>query len=265
MLGRDSLDKEIGITDIFKRSNKMARSPEGREGDWKMLSEMREEIGEGLKCLSKEIREVARDQKEVVRVEIEKMKEEIREREEEWRKEREEMREKVERLEIEIERLKLGGIREGEDKERRGRKEGVIKRGEGEVREWGERMENLERRFERKERGEWKRNILIRGLKEGGEERRREEIKGIMKKIGVEVRLEGIRKVEAGKAGKGGMTVVKVDCEEEKKKVMENKWKLKGEELWIDNDLTWEERRVRWRIRQIAREIEMEGKKAKVG
>lgn len=265
MLGRDSLDNETGLADIFKRSNKLVRSPGGNEEDRKMLSEMREEIGEGMKCLSREIREVARDQKEMVRLEIEKMREEMRIREEGWRKEREEMREKMERLEIEIEKLKSGIVREGKDKERRGGKSEVIKRGEGEVKEWGERIENLERKYELKERGDRKRNILIRGLREGGEEGRRKEIKGIMEKIGVEVRLEEIRKVEAGKASKGAMIIVKVGSEGEKRKVMENKWKLRGEEIWIDNDLTWEERRVRWRIRQMAREIELEGKRVKIG
>lgn len=89
-----------------------------------------------------------------------------------------------------------------------------------------------------KKRGERKKNILIRGLREGGEERRKVEIEGLIKKIGVEMRLEEIRKVEAGKNSKRGMIVAKVGSEGETKKVMENKWKLRGEEIWIDNDLT---------------------------
>lgn len=32
---------------------------------------------------------------------------------------------------------------------------------------------------------------------------------------------------------------------------MRDKWKLKGDEVWIEVDLTWKERRIRWKLRQI--------------
>lgn len=96
MLDRDALDKEIGIADIFKRRNKMVRFPEGKDGDWKMLSEMREEIGEGLKSLSKEIRGSKRSEKDG---ESRNMKNEE------------------------------GKVRKGEDRGRKGGREEVLKRG----------------------------------------------------------------------------------------------------------------------------------------
>lgn len=41
------------------------------------------------------------------------------------------------------------------------------------------------------------------------------------------------------------MVVVRVGTEEKKKMIWRNKWKLKGQKIWIEEDLTWEERRVR--------------------
>jgi len=89
MLGRDSLEGELKLAEIFKKSNRTARSPlrKERNGDWKeMIKEMREEIREALKGVKKDIREVAETQKEAMRKEMEKMKEELRKREEQREK-----------------------------------------------------------------------------------------------------------------------------------------------------------------------------------
>jgi len=39
---------------------------------------------------------------------------------------------------------------------------------------------------------------------------------------------------------------------------------LKGREIWIEEDLTWEERRIKWNVRRIAKREEMKGKRARV-
>jgi len=40
-----------------------------------------------------------------------------------------------------------------------------------------------------------------------------------------------------------------VGSTEEKKKIMQNKVKLRGgEKIWIEDDLTWEERKIRWAV-----------------
>lgn len=46
---------------------------------------------------------------------------------------------------------------------------------------------------------------------------------------------------------------------------MKNKWKLRGEKILIEDELTWEERRSRWRVIQIAGKEEEEGRKVKLG
>jgi len=42
--------------------------------------------------------------------------------------------------------------------------------------------------------------------------------------------------------------VVRLEDEETKKKVMRNKSRLKGENIFIENDLSWEERNVQGKI-----------------
>lgn len=67
-----------------------------------------------------------------------------------------------------------------------------------------------------------KKNVIIRGIREG-EGGRKEAVEGVMKKIGVKVRIEEVRKIETKGTGKGDMVIVKVDSEEGKKNIMENK------------------------------------------
>jgi len=135
MLGRDSLEGEIKLANIFKKSNRTARSPVRKEGDgeWKeMFKEMREEIREGLKGVRQDIREVAETQKEAMRKEMERMKEELRKREEMWNKEKRELKERIERIEQELKGIKMGeGERERDGEEEEGR-EGWRRKIEGE-------------------------------------------------------------------------------------------------------------------------------------
>ena len=70
-----------------------------------------------------------------------------------------------------------------------------------------------------------------------------------------------------GKTGKEGcgMVLVKLGGREEKRKVMEAKKKLRGRRERIEDDLTEEERKIRWRLEREA-EVERErGRKVHVG
>lgn len=42
----------------------------------------------------------------------------------------------------------------------------------------------------------------------------------------------------------GTVIVVKLENEDKKKEIMSNKNKLKGERIFIENDLSWEERKI---------------------
>lgn len=57
------------------------------------------------------------------------------------------------------------------------------------------------------------------------------------------------------------MLVIEVGNEKEKREIMENKRKLRGREIWIEDDLTWKERRAKWMLMQVAIRKEAEGRK----
>ncbi|KYN22005.1 hypothetical protein ALC57_05605 [Trachymyrmex cornetzi] len=56
--------------------------------------------------------------------------------------------------------------------------------------------------------------------------------------------------IEAGRQKRGCMGVVTMGNIEEKNRIMRNKWKLKGRDIWIQEDLTWKERKMRWMIKR---------------
>lgn len=158
----------------------------------------------------------------------------------------------------------MGNSREGEGVTRR-RGETEIDRNKGGGKEdWKERVKELERRWERKERENRRKNLVVKGMKVG-EEGMRNKVEEILRELEREVNVEEVRRVEAGRREKGSMLVVKVQSEWMKRNILMNKWKLKGREVWIEEDLTWEERRIKWKIGQVALKEKLKGKKIRVG
>jgi len=251
---------------IFKRSNRTKRSPPGgddREEDmagmfkeWK--EELKREMREGMRGIKEELRKIAEEQKEEMKREMEGIREELAIREEAWRREKEEMRVRMEKMERELEGLKgktgrgWEVIEEGVEREEARRK----------TEEWRNRIKILERRWERKERNDRRRNILIKGLK-AGEGELKERVEEILERVGGDIKVEEVRSIQAGKTEKGRLVIVRLKSEEMRGRVLSNKRKLKGGEIWIDEDLTWEERRSRWKIRRIVREEEAKGKRVR--
>jgi len=127
--------------------------------------------------------------------------------------------------------------------------------------EWKERVKRLERRVERKERGERRNNIIVKKMREG--EGDMKGMERVWKKLGMEVKVESIREIKGGGGSRGSMWL-RVGSKEEKRRIMQSKWKLKGEEVRIEEDLTWEERRIKWRIRQCAMREEEKGKRVRM-
>lgn len=108
-----------------------------------------------------------------------------------------------------------------------------------------------------------KKNLVFKGVrkvKEGS----KEEIKNICKEIGVDIEIEEIRKIKTGREEKGDMLIVKIRLEENKRKILENKRKLKGRSVWIEEDLTFKERKMRWNLRR-GRGGEKEGEDSEDG
>lgn len=134
---------------------------------------------------------------------------------------------------------------------------GDMNRGEERVELMEKRMREMKRKLKRKERDDRKRNIVIKGLRVE-EGRVKEGIEKLMKEIGVKVKIGEIRRIRTGKEERGEMVIVRLNNEEERRKI-ESKRKLKGEKVWIMEDLTWGKRRTRWMMREIAKEEELRG------
>jgi len=60
------------------------------------------------------------------------------------------------------------------------------------------------------------------------------------------------------------VTVARIEGEEGKKEIMRNKHKLKGERIFIKNDLTYEKRKVQKKVGKWAREKRAGGMEVKV-
>jgi len=63
----------------------------------------------------------------------------------------------------------------------------------------------------------------------------------------------------------GAVVVVKLETDETKKEVMRNKHKLKGERIFIENDLSWEERKTQGVINRWAKIQREKGIEVKIG
>lgn len=233
---------------IFGRSKITPWSPGKEKGgergeEREAVKEEREKgVWEEVKFLKER---VERQEKEMEYMKIEM--EQFKTREEEWRKEKKEWKEKMEEMERR-ERAAEGGV-EGD-----GRRRGW------EVVEMEKKMRGIERKIERREKEERGRNVVMRGVRQRKGDLRW-GVEQVLKEIGAAVEVQEVRKVRSGREEGGDMVIVKLGNEEERMEVLRKKRSLVGKKIWIDEDLSWEVRRVRWRLREIAREEEEKGRK----
>lgn len=71
--------------------------------------------------------------------------------------------------------------------------------------------------------------------------------------------MEEIRKINTTRDDKGNMMIITLKTEKMKRKILKNKRRLRGKEVWIEEDLTFRERKIKWNLRQIAMREEREG------
>lgn len=192
--------------------------------------------------------------------ELGKMRREMRQREEEWKEERRELGKKMQELEKRIEEMEGRLERRGKDEAG----EGKVGWYRGEERTVVERVKDIGRRLELKERKERRNNVLIRRL-EGGGGGVKGRVEKIFEEIGAKVEIEWIRKVGGREGGEDEMVVVKLGNREQKRQVMERKKGLRGSKVRIEDDLTWEERKIKWKIREIAEEERNKGSRVWTG
>lgn len=243
--GGSEEDKE-GEERGLRRSKKKTEMLYGEIGgvEREELKKMMEEMGERIA--------------EKVSEEMRKLKMEIWKKEGEWREERREMKKKIEGLEkrlgdlearMEEKGKKEESVREGEEEGNKGINETIMGK-----------MKDIGKKLEWKEREERRNNIVIRRL-EGGKEDIKERVEKIMKEIGVKTEIEWIRKLKGKEGEEGEMVVVKLGSREQKRQVMERKKVLRGKRVRIEDDLTWEERKMKWKLAEIAEGEKKKGNK----
>jgi len=109
-----------------------------------------------------------------------------------------------------------------------------------------------------------KENVVLKGVKmpenlEKEKDKRVEWVKELIKKkLEVDCRINEVRK-------SGPVIIVKMENEEEKREIMKRKNKLKGDSLFIENDLSFEERKVQEKLNRWAKEKRSKGMEIKIG
>jgi hypothetical protein len=113
---------------------------------------------------------------------------------------------------------------------------------------------------EKKRRGRY---VIITGIGRIRENTESGVEEGLEGEVGVKVNVK-----EAFKINKDKMMLAKIEIWDQKKNMMLNKSKLKerkGEKMYIDDDLTNEERKTQKKLRKVAREERYRGKRVKIG
>lgn len=259
--------KEESELSAFKRSNIVRRSPTKQEAEKVDLVGLELEENKETRPAGEQERNRMMEKLEGILNELESVKREMERKEKKWEKEKREMITRIEELE---KKAKGGIIKEKEERviklekrlgELESRKNEEIQKKEEE--ELSRKVKWMEWKIEKEEREKRKRNIVIKGVKKTESIER--EIEEICRSIEVKVEIEGIKELRTGREERGEMILVKLKDEEMKREVMRNKGKLKGKEIWIEEDLIFRERRIKRNLRRIAEEERREGKKIRQG
>lgn len=102
----------------------------------------------------------------------------------------------------------------------------------------------------------------MKGLKEKGKGIER-EVREVLKELGIELGEGRMKKMEG--EWERRMALVSLRNTEEKRKLWEMKKNLRGRAIWIKEDLTWNERKTIWGLRQIAWKEEAKGRRVWIG
>ena len=133
-----------------------------------------------------------------------------------------------------------------------------------ERREMSNRILKLEQKIEQQERLMRKNNIVIRGVKFNENLNVEEQVENfLLKELNIKVRVNEVYSRET--KNKDKVNVVKMSKLIDKINVMRNKNKLKGQQVYIEDQLTEKESEIQFQIRKRAREEQATGKRVKVG
>ncbi|XP_020295824.1 golgin subfamily A member 6-like protein 22 [Pseudomyrmex gracilis] len=115
-----------------------------------------------------------------------------------------------------------------------------------------------------KEKEDRKKNVVVKGIVEDKELELIKEDPKRWAKFFFKSKLRLDCNVVQGKVS-DKVVVIKLSSDEEKKAVMENKNRLRGEKIFIQHDLTWEERKIQEEIYKWVKEKREKGEEVKIG
>ena len=184
---------------------------------------------------------------------------EIREIGEKWERRVDRMENKMVEME---ERMKNVEKQMGERKMERGDRIEYEKMEERDA--LRQELRRLKKTIEENERKGRKNNIVIRGLSTNAKAGNIKDSarKWLEQKFGIKDKVKYVK--TTGFEGKE-IIIVEMDEWKTKEKIMKEKSKLRGENIYIDHDMTKEEREIQRKLRMRAREEKEAGRIAKVG
>lgn len=127
-----------------------------------------------------------------------------------------------------------------------------------------ERIEKLENNIEKQEKEKRKNNLIMTGLNETATDR--ESLKNIVErflknKLDIDTKIKTVQKIGQDKL------IIEMDNWDEKMQVLKNKKKLvkdKEHKIYLDSDLTYNERKIQKKIRDYARIEKSNGANVKI-
>lgn len=125
------------------------------------------------------------------------------------------------------------------------------------------KLEKLEAITEKNEKEKRKLNIVIKGLSTNQVEQKDELDRIFREKMGIENKIKQTKTV--GRIEGRKIIVAEMAKWEDKMEILEKKKYLQGTNIFIENDLTQEERRIQAEIRAVAREKKSKGNNVKIG
>lgn len=127
----------------------------------------------------------------------------------------------------------------------------------------GEKIVELEKQLERGEKEKRRDNIIIKNLPTT-EGVTREKVEEFLKQK-MQVRIEVVDAFNIGRNADKQVIVARLKNFQQKRSVMENKYKLKGTRIYIESDLTGTEKEIQNQIWAIAKKEMEKGERVKVG
>lgn len=128
-----------------------------------------------------------------------------------------------------------------------------------------EKINNLERRIDRQEKEKRKNNTILSGIKleETNMEQNLKEF--INKELEIDIKPKKCQ-ILKNKQNKN-MYLVEWESFEDKLMVLKKKYKLKSksQQIFIESDLTPEERKIQWEVRMVANEAKKQSQNVKIG